>query len=119
MLNFWATWCEPCLAELPQLSALARHHQRDRQLVVLGINYREGVTAIQRFAANNCVGFPILRDPEGRIFKAWRGVVLPTTVLVSREGRARFIVQGELDWESTEATDMLQALLAEPARHDF
>ena len=113
VLNFWATWCEPCLSEMPQLSALARRYEHEESLVVLGINHGEGEAAILRFTKGKSLGFPILRDPDGSAFRAWQGKVLPTTILVGRDGRARYLVQGELNWDGKEAADLLQGLLAE------
>jgi thiol-disulfide isomerase/thioredoxin len=113
VLNFWATWCEACLAEIPQLSTLARRH--DGQLVVLGINYREGEAAIRRFSEGKSLGFPILRDPEGAAFRVWGSGVLPSSVLVSRGGRGRFVIRGEMDWESARTAELLQSLLADKA----
>jgi thiol-disulfide isomerase/thioredoxin len=110
VLNFWATWCEPCLAEMPQLAALAKRHGHDR-LVVLGINHGEGDAAIRRYIEQQSPGFPILKDPGGSAFRAWQGKILPTTVLVARDGRARYIVQGELDWDGAEAAELLGKLL--------
>jgi cytochrome c biogenesis protein CcmG/thiol:disulfide interchange protein DsbE len=118
VLNFWATWCEPCLAEMPQLNALARHRAEHDQLVVLGISYQEGEAAIRRFNERMPLGFPLLRDPDGAAFRAWGGGVLPSTVLVSRSGQARFTIQGELDWEGAQATEVLQLLLAEQTAHE-
>jgi cytochrome c biogenesis protein CcmG/thiol:disulfide interchange protein DsbE len=113
VLNFWATWCEPCLAEMPQLNAFARKHTQDGQLVVLGINYQEGEAAIRRFSEKTPVDFPLLRDTTGAAFRAWGNTVLPSSVFVSRSGQARVAIQGELNWESAQVTDLLQAVLAD------
>ncbi len=118
VLNFWATWCEPCLAEMPQLNALARKHTPDDQLIVLGINYQEGEAAIRRFSEKTPVDFPLLRDTTGEAFRAWGNSVLPSSVFISRSGQARVAIQGETNWESAQVTDLLQALLADrPVLH--
>src|SRR5579862_3109232 len=112
VLNFWASWCEPCVAEIPQLNAMVRRHEHDA-LLVLGINYCESREAIGRFIEGRPVRYPILRDPQGAAFRAWGGGVLPSSILVSQRGRARFAIQGQLDWESTPATRLLKSLLAD------
>jgi thiol-disulfide isomerase/thioredoxin len=112
ILNFWASWCDACLAEMPQLDRLARQHSTERGLVVLGINYQEGDAAIRRFAEKTPVSFPLLRDADGRAFRSWGGTVLPTSVLLSRNTRALTTIAGEMDWASARADRLLRPLLA-------
>jgi thiol-disulfide isomerase/thioredoxin len=112
VLNFWASWCEPCVAEMPQLDELARLHSSDGKLAVLGINYQEGEAAIRHFSDRIPVSFPLLRDPDGTAFRSWGGTVLPSTVLLSRSARALTIIHGEMDWRSVHAAELLRPLLA-------
>ena len=95
VLNFWASWCGPCIDELPLLNQLARSAAAD-DLVVLGVNYKESADAIARFAHDYPFQFPVLRDKSGESFKAWTSGVMPTTVLIDRSGRARWRVVGEI-----------------------
>jgi len=117
VLNFWASWCEPCLVEMTQLNRLARRHERDDRLVVLGINYQEGEAGIRRFSQALSLGFPLLRDPDGVAFRAWGAELLPSTVLVSRSARASVAVEGQLDWDGVQAAQLLQSLLADDSSH--
>jgi len=112
VLNFWASWCEPCIAEMPQLDELARLHASDGRLVVLGINYQEGEAAIRRFSDKFPVRFSLLRDPDGMAFRSWGGTVLPSTVLLSRNARPLTTIHGEMDWRSVPAAELLRPLLA-------
>lgn len=95
VLNFWATWCEPCVEELPVFNDLASGPARDG-VVVLGVNYKDSADAIDRFAQAHPFQYPVLRDKSGDAFKAWTSGVMPTTVLVDRKGRARWRMIGEL-----------------------
>lgn len=110
VLNFWASWCEPCVAELPSLERLARRHAADG-LQVLALNFRERDSAIERFLARHPVALPILRDLDGATAKACRVRVFPTTVVLARHGRPAFTVTGELDWSGPEAAAWLAPLL--------
>lgn len=110
VLNFWASWCEPCVAELPSLERLARRHAADG-LQVLALNFRERDAAIERFLARHPLALPILRDPDGAAAKACRVRVFPTTVVLARHGRPAFTVTGELDWSGPEAASWLAPLL--------
>jgi len=113
VLNFWASWCEPCRAEMPSLERLAKRHERDG-LTVLAVNYQEAPTVIQGFLALQPVALPILLDLEGEAGAAWTPRVFPTTVLIDRSGTPRTQVLGELDWLSAEAGALIGPMLARP-----
>jgi thiol-disulfide isomerase/thioredoxin len=97
MLNFWATWCEPCRAEMPSLEALAARHRADG-LVVLAVNFRESEMTIRRFLEKMPIGLPVVMDLQGTVTKAWTPGVFPSTVLIDRAGQPRRTIVGELDW---------------------
>lgn len=110
VLNFWASWCEPCRAEMPTLELLAARHEREG-LQVLAINFRETDDALQRFLQSMPISLPILRDRDGAAARAWQARVFPTTVLVGRNGRAVLSVIGEADWMGAEARRWIAPLL--------
>jgi len=111
VLNFWATWCEPCRSEMPTLELLAQRHEHDG-LAVIAINFKEPVGAIRRFLEAQPVSIPILLDADGDATAAWTPRVFPTTVLVDRQGQPQTVVLGEMDWMGSEARTLLQPLLA-------
>jgi thiol-disulfide isomerase/thioredoxin len=116
VVNFWATWCEPCREEMPSLQALAQRHQAD-PVVVLTVNYREAEPGIRRFLEHVPLALPILLDVDGAVTKAWTPRVFPTTVLVDRGGMPRHQVVGAVDWNGDEARQWMRDLLASaPAR---
>lgn len=110
VLNFWASWCEPCRAELPSLELLAQRHERDR-VQVLAANFRETDGTIRNFLAQQPMTLPILRDREGAAARAFQVRIFPTTVVIGRDGRAAFTVTGELDWTGPQARAWLAPLL--------
>lgn len=110
VLNFWATWCEPCRAEMPSLAALAQKHPPE-QLVVLAANYQENDIKIRRYLETVKVGFPILLDRNGDAAKAWTNRIFPTTVVIGPDGKPRHIVTGEYDWNGDAAAKLLAPLL--------
>ena len=113
LLNFWASWCEPCRTEMPSLELLATRHER-AGLVVLAVNYQEALPAIRRFLELQPVSLPILLDPDGATAAAWTPRVFPATVLVDRLGVPRVQVLGGLDWLGAEARALVEPLLARP-----
>ncbi|WP_341916114.1 TlpA disulfide reductase family protein [Polaromonas sp. YR568] len=110
LLNFWASWCEPCRAEMPTLQQIADLYGPDK-LLVLAINFKEHPTRAMQFAASTGLSLPVLLDPQGQTARAWGVKVFPTTVLVDRQGRPHQRVQGEVDWTGTAATGWVEALL--------
>lgn len=111
VMNFWATWCEPCQAEMPSLELLAQRHEHDGVSVV-AVNYQESIPAIRRFLDAQPVTLPILLDRDGAATNDWTPRVFPSTVLIDRNGQPQHIVLGEMDWTSTAARDLVGPLVA-------
>ena len=110
MLNFWASWCEPCRAEMPSLELLATRHER-AGLLVLAVNYKETAPVIKRFFDMRPFSLPILLDRDGAAAAAWTPRVFPTTVLIDRHGTPRHSVLGDLDWMGPAARELIEPLL--------
>ncbi|MFO1220912.1 MAG: TlpA disulfide reductase family protein [Burkholderiaceae bacterium] len=110
LLNFWATWCEPCRAEMPSLELLAERHRADG-LLVLAVNFRESELTVRRFLEKFPISLPIVLDPQGATTKAWTPGVFPNTVLIDRQGRPRRTIVGEVDWMGDEARPWMNELL--------
>lgn len=110
LLNFWASWCEPCRAEMPSLELLAQRHEAEG-LLVLAVNHRETDAAIRRFLQTMPISLPILRDTDGATSRSFGVRIFPTSVLIARDGRAAFSVIGELDWTGAQARQWIAPLL--------
>lgn len=109
LVNFWATWCEPCVTEMPALQRL-----RDRlspQLEVLGVNYQEGPARINAFTDKAGITFPIVRDTDGAVARAWGARIFPASYLVDRAGRVRYVLVGASDWTSEAIVSRIRPLL--------
>ena len=115
VLNFWATWCDPCRAEMPSLQRLATRHRRDG-LVVLAVNYKEEAAAVRLFARSLPIELPVLLDADGDVTSAWTPRVFPTTVLVARSGIPTHTVVGEMDWAGPAARELVEPLIVRAAR---
>jgi thiol-disulfide isomerase/thioredoxin len=113
VVNFWASWCEPCVHELPVLGALAHQPGFENRVAVVGVNYKEPLDSIERFSAAHPIPYPVLRDRTGDMFKRWTLGVMPTTILVDRQGRARWRTAGEIGADDTRLKTAIAALLAE------
>jgi len=109
VINFWASWCEPCREEMPSLAQLARAH--GGKLHVLAVNYKESAAAVAQLAATNGLDLATLRDPDGALARAWGIRVLPSTVLIGADGRVCAVVRGALDWNGAAANPLIAPLL--------
>ncbi|MCB0216429.1 MAG: redoxin domain-containing protein [Chloroflexi bacterium] len=93
LLNFWATWCAPCRAEMPYLEAVYAKHA-DEGLVVLGVNVQEPTAVVAPYLDELGLTFPVLLDLDGDVSRLYRVGSYPTSVLVDREGRIVTIRRG-------------------------
>lgn len=111
VLNFWATWCVPCVAEMPALAKLA-DRLRDARIAVLPLSSdRGGAGAVQRFFAEKAIaGLPVLLDPRGAAARAFGSKGIPTTILIDGHGRERGRLEGAADWSSDAAVAAVRAL---------
>jgi peroxiredoxin len=114
VLNFWATWCRECRAEMPAFEMLHRRFGA-RGLVVVGVNTREGATAAQNYARELGLTFPVVLDSDGTVTSLYGVIGLPTTFLIGRDGRAVALAVGAREWASMAALDVAETLLADPA----
>jgi thiol-disulfide isomerase/thioredoxin len=115
LVNFWATWCEPCREEMPSIERL-RAKLSGRPFEVITVNYGEGVEKINAFLRKQRLSLPVLLDPEKETAQAWGAGGLPMTFLVDGEGRVRFSAFGECDWSEGEALRVVEKLVAEAQR---
>lgn len=113
LINFWATWCQECRPEMSVFEQLHREFVA-QGLSVVGINAREGTTAIRGYAKELGLNFPLVLDPKGEINTAFGVIGLPTTFLIGRDGRAVALAVGPREWGNAAARSIIKALLDEP-----
>jgi peroxiredoxin len=112
LLNFWASWCGPCREEMPLLVEL---HQRYEALgfTMLGINVEEDSAAADAFLRSVPVSFPILYDRENSVSKLYDVIAMPSTVLIGRDGRVRYIHHGYEPGYENDYQDQIRELVRE------
>jgi thiol-disulfide isomerase/thioredoxin len=109
VVNFWATWCEPCVREMPSLERLqARMAGR---VAVLAVNFAEGEPRIRDFLAKHPAALTVLLDRDMGTAKAWKARVLPTTFIVDPAGRVRYVALGEIDTDAPAFDAALRKLI--------
>jgi len=114
LLNFWATWCPPCLEEMPSMETAFQRYKNKGFTVVAISSDEEGETAIQPFIEKLGVTFPILLDPDKAISTVYGALNLPLSFLLDRDGQVIAGSIGGRDWASEEALSVLDELIVEP-----
>jgi thiol-disulfide isomerase/thioredoxin len=112
LVNFWATWCEPCRQEMPSIQRL-RDRLAGKPFAVLAVNVDEPDARVRRFLEQTALDLPILMDPDKVVTRRWGVRVLPVTFLVGPDGRVRYRLVGDLDWNSETVAGVIAGLMAE------
>jgi thiol-disulfide isomerase/thioredoxin len=110
VLNFWASWCPPCVEEMPSLERLHRKLGPDG-LVVLGVSVDENPTVYENFLRTSGVTFPNLRDPEKRLAARYGTFMYPETYIIGRDGRLVRKIIGAQRWNDPQMVEFLNGLL--------
>ena len=112
LVNLWATWCAPCVAEMPTLDAVAKAHGKQGLAVLTISQDSQGESVVEPFFAKH--NLPHLKgwiDPENQFGFHYATGMLPTSVLYDRQGKEMVRVVGAMDWNSQEGHDLIQAAL--------
>lgn len=98
VVNFWATWCPPCVEETPSLEKFARQ-MRGQGVAVIGISVDDNQGALDKFVAKYHLTYPIGRDPGGRLAARYGTVKYPETYILDADGNIADKIIGGIDWE--------------------
>jgi cytochrome c biogenesis protein CcmG, thiol:disulfide interchange protein DsbE len=107
VLNFWATWCAPCIEEIPSLNQLQRELP---QLAVLGVSVDEDGDAYRQFLTEHRIDFTTIRDPARRISALYGTERFPESYVIDRQGRIRRKFISAQEWTSPEIVNYLSHL---------
>lgn len=109
IVNFWATWCPPCRAEMPSMQR-AWEQIKDDGILMLAVNVGEDAQTISQFTSEVPVDFPLPMDLDSKVTQRWPMRGLPTTFVVDPEGRLVYKAQGEREWDDPALLDLVRAL---------
>lgn len=110
LINFWASWCEPCRQEMPSLQRLA-DRWRARGLAVITVAVADQRQQVDTFLSENALQLVVIDDREQFISRAWGARMLPSSLIIDCRHRIRLRGQGAIDWDSPAIDKTLQALL--------
>ncbi len=115
ILNFWATWCPPCVAETPSLEKFAAK-VRPMGVRVIGVSVDQNLPALEQFASAYSLTYPILRDPNQALASRLGTYKFPETYIVDRDGRLADKIIGATDWGDPSMLQFVAALVHWPPR---
>ena len=110
IVNFWATWCPPCIDELPSLQAMA-HHLGPKGVIVLGVSVDKNEAAYKRLVQQARIQFETARDPEANISADYGTFKYPETYVINSDGKVMQKHIGPRDWMDPELLKSLESLL--------
>ena len=112
LLNFWASWCPPCIHEMPSMSRLQKR-LKDKPFKILAVNLGESPQQMSEFIKKYPVNFSILLDSNRDLAKKWKVFAFPTSYIIDKKGKIRYSVAGGLDWDTKEIKKLITKLTNE------
>ncbi|MCK5724872.1 MAG: TlpA family protein disulfide reductase, partial [Gammaproteobacteria bacterium] len=112
-VNFWASWCPPCVHEMPSMERLQKRFST-KTFMILGVNMAEDKKTVEHFLNSKVqVSFPILFDENGDALKRWGVFAFPTSYVVDKKGKIRYALFGGVDWENQDILNKISKLVHE------
>ena len=110
-VNFWATWCPPCIEEMPSLQNLYNGFKDKKEFRMVTILYKDDYAKAMAYLKQNNYALPVLIDREGKAAKAYGVTGVPETYIVDKQGVLREKVIGPADWNSTQVDSLISNLI--------
>jgi len=115
LVNFWASWCPPCIYEMPELTRL-KQQLADKPFDILAINVGEKKYKVRKFTRLINFQLTVLLDTHNDTFKGWGVKTLPTSFLIDGEGQVRYRVRGNPGWEHEQTVSVIEQLITESTK---
>jgi len=110
LINFWASWCTPCILEMPGMQRLA-NSLSDDNFELLTLNTTDSPRRIQATLKRLKLDLIVLRDQDSTTFRTWNGQVLPTSYLFDYNGQVRYRVVGPMEWDDADVVLKIKQLI--------
>ena len=111
LLNFWATWCAPCIKEIPELLELKKKFKDDVEIYFLSVDSNVKKTVPKFLKKNKLENLKVLNDEKLKISSKFGVKVMPTTVIINKEFEEVAQVKGYVDWSSSKYLDLIKKFL--------
>lgn len=110
LVNFWASWCPPCIYEMPELQRLKKHFA-ERPFEIITIDVGEKKYKVRKFAKLINLELPVLLDTDSKTFKQWGVKTLPSSFLIDSKGQVHYQVRGNPGWETEETREIIEQMI--------
>lgn len=110
LINFWATWCPPCRAEMPSMQRL-KTKMAGKPFVILAVDMGETEAEVKAYIRQIKTDFTVLLDKDGRALKAWNVFAFPTSYVVDAQGKIRYGLYGASEWDAADKVEKITQLL--------
>jgi len=111
ILNFWATWCPPCRAEMPSMEILYKRY-KDQGLEILAVDIGENANTVRQFIQKNNYSFPVLLDTTKQTSAIYGVEAIPTTYIIDRNGKIIGRIIGSINWDTQQIFNAFEKLLS-------
>lgn len=110
LINFWATWCPPCRAEMPSMQRL-KDKMAGKPFVILAVDMGETEAEVKAYIRQIKTDFTVLLDKDGRALKTWKVFAFPTSYVVDAQGRIRYGLYGASEWDAADKIQKITEML--------
>jgi len=117
LVNFWASWCMPCVLEMPELTRL-KQHLAGQPFEILAVNVGEGKNKVKHFTKRMKFNLPVLLDVSSKVFNEWKIEIMPTSFLIDASGRVQYRVLGNPGWDNEQTLSLIENLIKETGEAD-
>lgn len=110
LINFWATWCPPCRAEMPSMQRL-KEKMAGKPFAILAVDMGETQDVVRAYIREIKTDFTVLLDKDGHALKAWKVFAFPTSYVVDAQGKIRYGLFGASEWDEAGTVEKITRLL--------
>ncbi|MNP60867.1 Thiol-disulfide oxidoreductase ResA [compost metagenome] len=102
LLNFWASWCDPCREEAPELVKIAEKYKDSLDVYGVNVTFYDKLDDVKKFVKEYGFAFPVLLDEKEKVYRMYNGIAFPTNILIDKDGVIRDVVIGLVSPEDLE-----------------
>ena len=111
LVHFWATWCPPCVEELPELDRFWQRYRGNPSIALYSVSVDDSWAAIDTFRKQHPFDLPLYRDPDSKTAHKFGTTKFPETYIADRSGKVLYHLANAIDWDSAQVTENIDALL--------